>query len=328
MSEAGTGHARARANIALAKYWGKSDKALNLPAVPSLSMTLDPLLTETRVSLRGDLAQDELLLNGAPALGGELTRATELLDRVRAEAGIKTRARVESKNHFPTASGLASSASGFAALAAAARQAAGLPFDAAKTSALARRSSASAARSVFGGFVELPAGKPGDDALAATQLAAEAHWPLRIVVAVTAEGRKDVGSTDGMTHTKVTSPYYEPWVQAAPALADQVRAGILARDLARVGRAMEQSTLAMHACALAADPGLLYFRPATLAAFACVRELRQDGKAEVYATMDAGPHVKALCHVSQMGIVSAALLATPGVLRVIHAEPGPGVELL
>jgi diphosphomevalonate decarboxylase len=328
MSETRTGHARARANIALAKYWGKSDKQLNLPAVPSISMTLDPLLTETRVSFRSDLAADELLLNGAPALGGELTRATELLDRVRAEAKLSLRARVESKNHFPTASGLASSASGFAALAAAARQAAGLPYDAAKTSALARRSSASAARSVFGGFVELPAGAPGDDLLCATELAPASHWPLRIVVAVTAEGRKDVGSTDGMTHTKVTSPYYEPWVAAAPALAAQVRAGILERDLARVGRAMEQSTLAMHACALAADPGLLYFRPATLAAFACVRELRQDGRAEVYATMDAGPHVKALCHVSQMDVVSRALAAAPGVLRVIHAEPGPGVELL
>jgi diphosphomevalonate decarboxylase len=328
VSETRTGRARARANIALAKYWGKSDRALNLPAVPSISMTLDPLLTETTVTLRSDLKSDELLLNGTPALGEELARATELLDRVRAEASLTLRARVESSNHFPTASGLASSASGFAALAAAARHAAGLPLDAAKTSALARQSSASAARSVFGGFVELPAGVPGDAKLAATELAPASHWPLRIVVAVTSEGRKAVGSTDGMTHTKLTSPYYEPWVTAAPALADHVRAGILARDLARVGRAMEQSTLAMHACALAADPGLLYFRPATLAAFACVRELRQDGRAEVYATMDAGPHVKALCHVSQLEIVSAALAATPGVLRVIHAEPGPGVELM
>jgi diphosphomevalonate decarboxylase len=141
--------ARARANIALAKYWGKSDVELNLPAVPSISVTLDPLITETTVELREGLAADELVLNGTAALGGELKRATELLDRVRALAGTKLRAHVESKNHFPTASGLASSASGFAALAAAARKAVGLPFDAEATSALARQSSASAARSVF-----------------------------------------------------------------------------------------------------------------------------------------------------------------------------------
>jgi diphosphomevalonate decarboxylase len=150
--------ARARANIALAKYWGKSDPALNLPAVPSISMTLDPLVTETSVEFRAALSHDELLLNGEPALAVEVKRATQLLDRVRAESGITWRAIVSSKNHFPTASGLASSASGFAALAAAARSAAGLTFDATRTSALARQSSASAARSVYGGFVELPAG--------------------------------------------------------------------------------------------------------------------------------------------------------------------------
>ncbi len=322
------GRARARANIALAKYWGKSDVSCNLPAVPSISLTLDPLLTETRVELLASLKRDELMLNGEPALGGELLRATDLLDRVRREAGSSLYARIDTQNHFPTASGLASSASGFCALAAAARKAAGLPFDARKTSALARRSSASAARSVFGGFAELPAGVPGDDALSAEPLAPESHWNVRIVVAVTAEGRKAVGSTDGMTHTKVTSPYYDAWVSASPALADHVRAGILERDLARVGPAMEQSTLAMHACALAADPGLLYFQPATLAAFATVRELRQTGRAQVYATMDAGPHVKALCLAEHVSTVSAALAATPGVLRTLIASPGAGVELL
>ncbi len=325
---AGIGKARARANIALAKYWGKSDTQLNLPAVPSISMTLDPLLTETQVELLPELRADVFVLNGEASNPGELTRATQLLDCVRAEAGVRLYARIESRNHFPTASGLASSASGFAALAAAARQACGLAFDARKTSALARQSSASAARSVFGGYVELPAGVAGDATLAATPLSPPEHWALCIVVAVTQEGRKAVGSTDGMTHTKLTSPYYDAWLAAAPKLADEVRAGIAERDLGRVGRAMEQSTLAMHACALAAAPGLLYFQPATLAAFAKVRELRQTRAAEVYATMDAGPHVKALCAASDAAEVSRALAEVPGVLRTILAGPGPGVELL
>jgi diphosphomevalonate decarboxylase len=322
----GSAKARARANIALAKYWGKSDTALNLPAVPSISMTLDPLTTETSVDFVPGLSSDEFFLNGEPALAIELTRATSLLDRVRGEAGLSLRARVSSKNHFPTASGLASSASGFAALAAAARSAAGLPFDAAKTSALARRSSASAARSVFGGYVELPAGEPGDDTLCAHVLVPPEHMALCIVVAVTAEGRKAVGSTDGMTHTRLTSPYYEAWVNAAPQLANEVRDGLAARDLGRIGRAMEQSTLAMHACGFAAAPGLIYWQPATLAAFSRVRELRQEG-IEVYATMDAGPHVKALCHAADAAAVSRALGETPGVLRTLLAGPGPGVEI-
>jgi len=318
--------ARARANIALAKYWGKADAERNLPAVPSISMTLDPLVTETSVEFRSDLARDEMILNGEPALAAEVTRTTTLLDRVRAESGVSMRARVSSKNHFPTASGLASSASGFAALAAAARAAAGLTYDAARTSDLARQSSASAARSVYGGYVELPAGKVGEHVLAAHVLFPPEHFDLAIVVAVTAEGRKSVGSTDGMTHTRDTSPYYDAWVKSAPALADEVRTGLETRNLARIGEAMEQSTLAMHACGIAAGPGLLYWQPATLAAFHRVRELRTEG-VEVYATMDAGPHVKALCRAGDVAKVAAALEAVPGVLRTLRATPGPGIQL-
>ena len=318
--------ARARANIALAKYWGKLDVERNLPAVPSISMTLDPLVTETSVEFRADLGRDEMLLNGEPALVAEVARTTTLLDRVRAESGLNLKARVSSKNHFPTASGLASSASGFAALAASARAAAGLPYDAARTSDLARQSSASAARSVYGGYVELPAGRPGEGTLSAHVLFPPEHFDLAIVVAVTAEGRKSVGSTDGMTHTRDTSPYYEAWVRSAPALADEVRAGLERRELVRIGEAMEQSTLAMHACGMAAGPGLLYWQPATLAAFQRVRELRTEG-VTVFATMDAGPHVKALCRAGDVTRVAGALEAVPGVLRTLRATPGPGVQL-
>jgi diphosphomevalonate decarboxylase len=135
-----------------------------------------------------------------------------------------------------------------------------------------------------------------------------------------------VGSTDGMGHTERTSPYYRAWVEAAPALAAEVRAGVLARDLPRVGRAMEQSTLAMHACAMAAGPALIYFRPATLAVLARIRELRDTAGLGVWATADAGPHVKALCHVDDVERITRELAATEGVLRTLVAEPGPGVE--
>ena len=319
--------ATARANIALAKYWGKADVQLNLPAVPSVSITLAPLTTRTTVSFVDGLEADRFLLGGAPAEPRETARVTKLLDRVRALAGLALCAEVTSANEFPTASGLASSASGFAALAAAARAAAGLPFDRDAISALARASSVSAARSAVAGYAELPLGAAGDDALCARSLAAPEHWPLRIVVAVTCEGRKADSSTDGMQHTALTSPFYASWVDAAPRLYAQIRAGILARDLPAVGTAMEQSTLAMHACAMTSAPAVIYFRPATLAALEAVRALRDADHVPVWATADAGPHVKALCHVSDVPRVEEKLKATPGVLRTIVCEPGAGVEL-
>lgn len=319
--------AKARANIALSKYWGKCDVALNLPAVPSISMTLDRLVTTTRVSFEEDLAADRVFLDGRPASASESRRVVEMLDRVREAARIDTFATVTSDNRFPTAAGLASSASGFAALAAAATSAAGLDWSPERLSRLARRSSASAARSLFGGFAELPAGKPGRDALGARQVAPADHWDLRLVVAVAAKGPKKVGSTEGMERSRATSPFYDAWVAAAPKLNRTVRDALRRRDLDRLGRAMEQSTLSFHSCAMSSDPAIVYFQPATLAALGTVHRLRDDRGVSVWATMDAGPHVKALCHARDAARVRRALAATEGVLGTMVARPGAGVEV-
>ncbi len=321
-----TATALARANIALAKYWGKSDVALNLPAVPSLSLTLEPMRSETMVTFDSGLSADEVMLNGKVATGKAHGRAVKVLDQVRALAKLDMHARVESANNFPTASGLASSASGFAALIGAACSAAGLVRNEELWSAMARQASASAARSIYGGFVELPRGKPGDPMLSARRVAGPEHWDVRIVVAVANEGEKDVGSTEGMTLSEQTSPYYRAWVDCSDALTAEVRAGVLAKDLTRLGEAMEQSTLAMHACMMASRPGLLYWQPATLAAFGTVKRLRKEG-VEVYATMDAGPHVKALCHAHDAARVATALAESPLVLRTLTAVPGPDLEI-
>ncbi len=318
--------ARACANIALAKYWGKADVERNVPAVPSISLTLDGLVTETCVYFSESLDQDELILGGAPAPDPALRRASQMLERVRRIARLRAFARVESRNGFPTASGLASSASGFAALAAASCAAAGLTLELRKLSALARWSSASAARSIYGGFVELPRGRAGDDRVAAKPLFDRDYWDVRIVVAVATESPKAVGSTDGMEHSRKTSPFYDSWVASAPKIAARVRAGLRERDLELLGPAMEQSTLAFHACAMASAPATLYFAPVTLAVFERVRALRAGGTS-VYATMDAGPHVKALCLAKDAPDVALALGAVPGVLRTIVAAPGPGVTV-
>jgi diphosphomevalonate decarboxylase len=322
----GKAEACARANIALAKYWGKSDDRLNLPAVPSLSITLEPMRTETSVELDESLKSDMFELDGAPARDGETRRVTELLDRVRAESGIQASARVKSRNHFPTASGLASSASGFAALAAAARAAYGLPRDDAKSSAMARRASASAARSIYGGFVALERGEPGDDSLSATPLSGPDHWDLRVVVAVITEGRKNVGSREGMGHSRETSPYWKAWVEGAPKMYREIREAIAKRDFDRLGPVVEQSFTTMHALAFTSSPSTLYFQPASVAALQTVRALRDQG-VPVWPTMDAGPHVKAVCPAEAAEKVERALANTPGVLRTLLAAPGPGIEV-
>jgi diphosphomevalonate decarboxylase len=322
----GTARAVAHPNIALAKYWGKLDAGLNLPAVPSLSLTLDAMSTTTTVGFDRALPNDRVVINGAPAGEVETLRASKLLDRVRAAAGIDGRAWVESANDFPTASGLASSASGFAALALAAVTAAGLPWDLARVSDLARQSSASAARSVFGGFATLAAGTPGTTFLAAEPMLDSGDWPVALSVCVTTSRAKEVPSTEGMGHTRATSPYYAAWLARAPILFERGRRAVLARDLEELGRAAEESAFAMHACAMASAPALFYFSPTTVAAIERVRRLRREGTL-AYVTMDAGPHVKVLSYAGDAERVARAMGDVPGVERVLVARPGRGAEV-
>ncbi len=313
----GFGKAVAHSNIALAKYWGKADAVRNLTAVPSLSLTLAELRTVTSVRFELDLPADELVLAGEPVTGRPLLRVTKLLDSVRAQVGITTRARVESVNDFPTAAGLASSASGFAALAMAAVRAAGLEASLPEVSALARAASASAARSVYGGYVSL-----GARAESAERVLDAAEFPLEMLVAVTVSGEKETASTDGMGHTQDTSPYYAAWVDAAPRVYEEVRTALLDKDLAALGPAVEHSALAMHASMMAARPALIYFAPATLRVMEHVRAFRKRG-GRAYFTMDAGPHVKVLVEPFAAAELQAELGQIEGVTRVLRTAAGP-----
>ncbi|HEY0481437.1 MAG TPA: diphosphomevalonate decarboxylase [Kofleriaceae bacterium] len=318
-----TATARACANIALVKYWGKRPGALNLPAAGSLSLTLDALVTTTQVAFDPALASDELVLGGAPAAPGELARASALLDLVRGAARIATRARVVSKNEFPTASGLASSASGFAALAVAGAAAAGVALSPRALSILARRGSGSAARSVFGGFVRMHAGhaEDGNDAFA-EPIASPLTDRVRLVIAVVGGGlAKAHGSRDAMAHTAQTSPLYRAWIELVPRDLAAAEAALAAGDLEQLGVIAEANALAMHASAIAARPAVIYWQPATLAALAQVRALRAAGHA-AWATIDAGPHVKVLTTAGEAAAVAAALREVAGVTDVSVAAAG------
>jgi diphosphomevalonate decarboxylase len=313
--------ARACANIALVKYWGKRDALLNLPAAGSLSLTLAALVTETTVQFDETLDDDELVLDGAPATADETKRIAAFLDLVRAQAGIPIHARVTSRNDFPTASGLASSASGFAALAVAATGAAGLSLSPQELSILARRGSGSAARSVFGGFVRMYAGVASEDAYA-EPIASPLLEHVRIVIAVVGGGVPKLrGSRDAMDHTAATSPMYRAWLDLVPRDLEAAGDALAAGDLARLGAITEANALAMHASAIAARPAVIYWRPATLAVLEKVRGLRECGVA-AWATMDAGPHVKVLTTADDASTIAMQLRDLDGVTAVTISAPG------
>ena len=315
----------AHPNIALVKYWGKTDVEQNLPAVGSLSITLDGLSTTTRVSFNPALTSDRFVFAGrvVPAM---LSRVSACLDDLRRRVEVTTRAVVESDNNFPTAAGLASSASGFAALVVAADAALGSALPRAELAEFACRASGSAARSIFGGFVELSLVDSGRRT-ETRQLLEPSEWPLRVVVAVTERGPKTVGSTDGMVRTERTSPYYPAWVASSPADLGEARTAVKRRDFDALADISESSCLKMHGLMMAARPGLMYWNGVTVECVSAVRRLRAAG-VPVFFTIDAGPQVKAICLPDHFGVVSRELAAVPGVVEVLESGLGDGARVV
>ncbi|WP_308012317.1 diphosphomevalonate decarboxylase [Actinacidiphila acidipaludis] len=323
----------AHPNIALIKYWGKRDEEWVLPAADSLSLTLDVFPTTTGVRLAPQAAGDRVLLGGQEATGPAQARVADFLHLVRELAGRREPAVVDSRNTVPTGAGLASSASGFAALAVAAAAAYGLAADPAALSRLARRGSGSACRSLFGGFAQWHAaldaggGAAADRVSLAEPVPAAAGLEVALVIVVVNAGPKAVSSRAAMRRTVATSPLYRPWVASSVQDLTQMRAALAAGDLNAVGEITERNALGMHATMLAARPAVRYLAPASLTALDAVLALRERGLA-AYATMDAGPNVKVLCAAGQASQVAAALREAVPQASVVVARPGPGARLV
>ncbi len=318
----------AHSNIALVKYWGKRDDRLNLPAVGSISITLRDLYTQTWVGFDESLHKDEFILNGQPANQADTGRVTYFLDEIRRSLKERRFARIESKNNFPTGAGLASSASAFAALALAATRALSQDYSPKELSILARKGSGSAARSIFGGFVEMHRGekKDGSDSFAA-QIADENYWPLDVIIAITTQKKKAIGSTAGMKLSEKTSPYYADWIKSSQTDIVGIRKAISQRDFERLTEIAEHSCLKMHGLMLATRPALIYWNSVTIDVIHAVFDLRKNG-IPVFFTIDAGPQVKAICEPGYSKQVKSTLESIRGVRRVIHTTVGPDAQII
>ncbi len=305
----------ASANIAFIKYWGNLAPGLRLPFNSSLSMNLSAATTTTTVRFDTNLVADRVVIDGAERTGAPAERVARHLDLIRARAGIRAPAEVESANSFPMGTGIASSASAFAALTLAGAAAAGLTLPEPELSALARRGSGSAARSVPPGFVEWHAA--GEDAQSfAASIAPPEHWDLRDIVAVVSRDHKRTGSTDGHG-AALGSPFFAARIAALQAETPRVRQAILDRDIAVLGPAIEAEALALHAIALTGRPAVLYWTPETVALLHQVRAWRDAGL-PVWFTLDAGPNVHLICEGAAAGEVEAGLRALDYVAAWLH----------
>lgn len=318
----------APSNIALVKYWGKRNEKLILPQNSSISMTLDNLFTTTTVEFSPNYPHDGLEISGQRIFGEELGKVSRHLDIIRKLGKTKLCARVVSENNFPKAAGLASSASGFAALTLAATAALGLKLGKKELSIIARQGSGSACRSFDSGFSEWEMGKKkdGTDSFA-KQIADELHWKeLAMVVLVLTTKEKNVKSRAGMKQTVENCPYYPAWLKTIEADLKNMRKAIKTRDFTLLGKTAELNALKMHATMHTTTPPIIYWEPETIALMKEVLAMREEG-IECYFTIDGGPQVKVLCQDKDVQRIEARLKATAGVQRTIVCHAGRGARL-
>lgn len=317
--------AKAPANIAFIKYWGRKNEVLRLPANDSVSMNLSEVFTITTVEFSDKLEKDEIRLDGKELNEKEGKRISGHLDRVRGLAGIKTKANVVTKNNFPAGTGIASSASGFAALTLAGCVAAGLELSQKQLSIIARQGSGSACRSVPDGFVEWKSGSSSETSYAYSLFPPD-WWDLRDVIAVVGETFKKVSSTEGHVLSE-SSPFYRSRILDMDKKLKKIKKAIRERNFVAFGEIVEEEAINMHAVMMTSFPSLIYWLPQTLKIILAVREWRDKGL-PVYFTIDAGPNVHLICLSKDKGEIIRELKKVGGIKEMIVNAPAEGTKLI
>ncbi len=311
-------------NIAFIKYWGKKDEKLRLPANGSIAVNLSGLKTITTVEFSEKYKKDDILINNQKK-GDEINRVVKHLDRIRKKAKIILKAKVVSQNNFPTASGLASSASGFAALTVAAFAAAGLPLCEKELTVFARLGSGSACRSIPDGFVEWKEGEKSEDSYAVS-IFPPTHWEISILTVVVKAGRKLMSSTDGHK-LAYTSPFFKIRLKNIKDKITLIKHLIKVKNFSEFGKVVETEALEMHAIMLTSNPSLIYWVPATIELMKFTQKLREEGLA-VYFTIDAGPHLFLICQSRHLRKITHRLRELRCYEKIIISRPAAGTKLI
>lgn len=317
--------ARAYTNIALIKYWGKKDKQLKLPYTNSLSLTLDRFYTDTKATII-DADKDVVYLNKQLLDETKNKRIINYLQTIRDFYGFSDHFQIDSINHVPTSAGFASSASGFAALAAAINETKQLGLTRQELSILARNGSGSASRSIYGGFVEWQAGFDNASSFA-IPIDENPQIDLSLLSVVINKHSKKVSSTVGMENSVKTSPFYPNWVTLVSSEIKEIKQAIAKKDLQKIGEISEHNAMSMHALTLSANPSFTYFAPQTIKIMQLIQELRQKG-IFAYATIDAGPNVKIICTKESITKVQEYIEQQLSDVTCVVANIGPGIQYI
>ena len=298
----------APSNIALVKYWGK--KELQIPCNPSVSFTLDQCRTMTSIRFERLIGkQDHISLaiqyDGKPASSFE-PKVKTFIDRILPYAPYlkEYHLQIDTVNSFPHSSGIASSASAMAALAAAVMDleqqiypSITAEYQIKKCSFLARLGSGSAARSVEGPLVlwgKHTATPDSSDLFGVRWIkAADVFKTYRDTILLVDKGQKEVSSTVGhnLMHNH---PFAENRFTQAKAHYQALLTILEKGDIDGFSDLVEREALSLHAMMLTSSPSYILMHPNTIQIIREVRRYRKTTGFHLTFTLDAGANVHLL----------------------------------
>jgi len=311
----------AHPNFALIKYWGKADSIQNIPAMSSISLTVDTLASTTQISQQPEVQENIWELNGERQ--SDLGQILPTLDYLSEVGEVKEPCLIQSDNNFPTAAGLASSASGVASIVVAYNQFFDLGLTNKQMTKAAMLGSGSAPRSLLSGLVLLDAENQFD----CQTLAEPNQWPLSVVVCITDDKRKTVSSREGMEISRKTSPLYESWLKVNASHIEQAKKAINERNLRALGQVSEENCKQMHEVMRTSNPSINYMTNKTIDCINAIEGIRSSGF-DLFHTVDAGPQVKIICKTEDSGLIQKRISGLPSVRQTLIANIGYGARVI
>ncbi|MBM7636815.1 diphosphomevalonate decarboxylase [Streptococcus saliviloxodontae] len=283
------------ANIAIIKYWGKEDAEKMIPSTSSISLTLENMYTETKLSFLENGSADQMFIDDIEQGEKELIKAGKVLDLFRKDPSQYV--KIETWNNMPTAAGLSSSSSGLSALVKAANDLFQAGKNQSELAQIAKFASGSSSRSFFGPLAAW-------DKDSGEVYPVKTDLDLAMIMLVLTDQRKPISSRDGMKICTETSTSFPDWIKQSEQDYKAMLTYLAENDFEKVGQLTEANALRMHETTRTATPSFSYLTEKSYQAMERVRELREAGES-CYFTMDAGPNVKVLCQTKDLERLAA-----------------------
>ena len=311
----------AHPNFALIKYWGKKESKQNRPAMSSISITVDSMWSKTTIKKNTASKNHRLFINGKEE--SDLSRILPSIEYLSKISKSDDYLLVQSENNFPTASGLASSASGVASFVTAYDAHYNIDLKMSDRIEACILGSGSAPRSLIGGFVFMD----HNEDYKCNQILKKSDWPLDVLICIASINPKTTSSRVGMEISRETSPMYQKWLDINNEHINSALKSLKEKNLVDLAKVTEENCELMHKVMESSIPSIHYRNDLTHDCIAETMNLRASGHSLFY-TIDAGPQVKIICEPKSSEFIKKRIMEETDINEIIHTRIGESPRVI